>query len=95
MIYTIVFSSTAIESFDAIKSQIEERFGSKTVLEFEERILKVLEVISLSPKVFQSIQQSPNIRKGFIHKNCSMFYEVKATQVEILFFWDNRQEPIL
>jgi plasmid stabilization system protein ParE len=95
MIYTIVFSSTAIESFDAIKSQIEERFGNKTVLEFEERILKVLEVISSSPEVFQRIQQSPNIRKGFIHKNCSMFYEVKATQIEILFFWDNRQEPIL
>ena len=95
MIYTIVFSSTAIESFDAIKSQIEERFGSKTVSEFEERILKVLEVISLSPEVFQSIKQSSNVRKGFIHKNCSMFYEVKATQVEILFFWDNRQEPIL
>ena len=95
MIYTIVFSSTAIETFDAIKFQIEERFGNKTVAEFEERTLKVLKTISLSPEIFQSLNQAPYIRKGFIHKNCTMFYEVKATQIEILFFWDNRQEPIL
>lgn len=95
MIYTIVFSSTAIETFDAIKSQIEERFGNKIVAEFEERTLKVLKTISLSPEIFQSLKQAAHIRKGFIYKNCSMFYEVKATQIEILFFWDNRQEPIL
>jgi plasmid stabilization system protein ParE len=95
MIYNVIFSLNAIDTFDAIKSQIEQRFGAKTVLEFEERTLKVLEVISLSPDIFQSIQQSPNIRKGFIHKNCSMFYEVKQNQIDVLFFWDNRQEPAL
>jgi plasmid stabilization system protein ParE len=95
MIYTIVFSLTAIETFDAIKSQIAERFGSKIVADFEERTLKVLDTISLSPEIFQSIKQASNIRKGFIHKNCSIFYELKSTQIEVLFFWDNRQEPIL
>ncbi|SEO65344.1 type II toxin-antitoxin system RelE/ParE family toxin [Mucilaginibacter sp. OK283] len=95
MIYTVVFSLTAIETFDAIKFQIQERFGNKIVAEFEERTLKVLETLSLSPEIFQSLKQAPHIRKGFIHKNCAMFYQVKATQIEILFFWDNRQEPIL
>jgi len=95
MTYTIVFSLHAIDSFDSIKSQIHQKWGDKEVIKFEKRTLNILDIISKSPLVFQAIRQSPNIRKGFIHKNCSMFYEVKRGQVEILFFWDNRQEPVL
>lgn len=95
MIYKIVFSLNAVDSFDALKSQIKQKWGNKTVIEFEKRTIKVLEIISQSPLIFQSIKQAPNIRKGYIHKNCSMFYEIKQNQIEILFFWDNRQEPIL
>jgi hypothetical protein len=45
--------------------------------------------------MFKSATENPNIRKGLIHKNCSVFYEVKTDQIEVLFFWDKRQEPIL
>jgi plasmid stabilization system protein ParE len=94
MSYNLVFSSHALESFDAIKSQLREKWGTKTVAEFEKRTLKVLETVSMSPLIFQGVKHSPQIRKGFIHKNCSVFYEVKQNHINILFFWDNRQEPI-
>ena len=94
MKYTIIFSSEAIDTFESIKEQVRERWGNKTVVEFEKRTRQVLGVIETSPFVFQSIALNDNIRRGFIHRNCSMFYEVSETQIEILFFWDNRQEPI-
>lgn len=94
MSYNIVFSSSALESFDAIKSQLQEQWGSKVVKDFEKRTLKVIDIISISPLIFQGIKNSAQIRKGFIHKNCSVFYQIKQDQIDILFFWDNRQEPL-
>ena len=73
MSYNIVFSSSALESFDAIKSQLQEQWGSKVVKDFEKRTLKVIDIISISPLIFQGIKNSAQIRKGIIHKNCSVF----------------------
>jgi plasmid stabilization system protein ParE len=94
MNYTIIFSNTAVETFDSIREQIYNRWGDISVIDFEQRTLKVLELIERSPFIFQSIPISENIRKGFIHRNCSMFYEIREHRIEILFFWDNRQDPI-
>ncbi len=94
MNYTIIFSETAVETFDSIRDQIYNRWGDRSVIDFEERTLKVLEIIEHSPFIFQSISINENIRKGFIHRNCSMFYEIRDWRIEILFFWDNRQDPI-
>ena len=93
MSFPIIYSERALQTFDAISEQIDQRWGIKHVFEFEHRTLKVIAAIKESPFIFQAIEDNPNVRKAFIHKNCSMFYEVKANRIEILFFWDNRQEP--
>ena len=95
MIYTLTFASTAIETYDAVKEQLASRWGDRIVADFEQKVTQVLELIEKSPLIFQSIGSNQSIRKGFVHKNCSVFYEVKGTQIEVLFFWDNRQEPFI
>jgi len=92
--YNVVFSEEAIETFESIGQQILVRWGEKEVNEFRKRAYKVTEIISKFPLIFQQIHKE-NIRKAFIHKNCSMFYKIGDTYIEILFFWDNRQEPML
>ncbi|HVS90561.1 MAG TPA: hypothetical protein VHE59_00920 [Mucilaginibacter sp.] len=94
MTLPVIYSERAIETFDAISEQINQRWGIKPILEFEYRTLKVVAAIKESPFIFQAIENNANVRKAFIHKNCAMFYEIKADRIEILFFWDNRQEPI-
>ncbi|RZJ86892.1 MAG: insulinase family protein [Chryseobacterium sp.] len=44
---------------------------------------------------FKQTDFDPNIRIGLIKKISSVFYEVKDDRIEILFFWDNRQEPMI
>lgn len=39
-------------------------------------------------------QETTEIRKCIIHKDCSMFYRIYDTQIIIIFFWDNRQDPM-
>ncbi len=94
MIYPVKYSDRAIKTFDAICEQIELRWGLKHLYIFEERTLKVIDTIRESPFIFQAIEVNPKVRKAFIHKNCSMFYRVGSNYIEVLFFWDNRQDPI-
>ena len=94
MKYTIEFSEYALETFAEIKNQINNKWGYAVVVDFEQRTTKVLAIIQDAPFIYQSPAFNPNIRKAFIHKNCSMFYEIKNSLISISFFWDNRQDPI-
>ena len=95
MTYLLKYSPFAIQTFKEISAQLNDRWGNKYVAEFKKRTVKVIETIRISPFLYQSIESNSNVRKGFIHKNCSVFYKVKETKIEILFFWDNRQDPML
>ncbi len=94
MYFNVIFSDEAIDTFQSIGEQIQAKWSEKEANEFRRRTYKVVEIISKFPLIFQAVNKAENVRKAFIHKNCSMFYRVGATYIEILFFWDNRQEPI-
>jgi len=91
---TLTFSRQAKETYAAIQSQLYNRWGQVVLEKFERKTVKTLDLILQSPLMFKSMPDHPTIRKGLIHKNCSVFYEVKTTEIEVLFFWDNRQDPI-
>jgi plasmid stabilization system protein ParE len=95
MEYSITFSAYAIETYDLIFEQIVSRWGAKMATDFENRVFKLLETIQQTPYIYQSLNQDPSLRKCIVHANCSLIYEVKEQEIEIHFFWDNRQEPIL
>jgi plasmid stabilization system protein ParE len=92
--YSIIYSPVALETFDEITEQIKQKWGSRHADKFKQRAVKVIEIIQVSPFIFQSIESNADVRKGFIHKNCSVFYKITDTHISILFFWDNRQDPI-
>ena len=83
MIYSIIYSPAAVETFIEISRQISERWGDKYVDEFKKRTIKVIETISVSPFFFRSIEVNPSVRKGLIHKNCSVFYEINVRSTPI------------
>ncbi len=92
--FKIVFSEEANSTFKDIQEQILNRFGDKEVKIFEKKVLKTLNLMAKFPYSFGLIHEVSNVRKGFIHKNCSIFYQVQESQIEVLFFWDNRQNPM-
>jgi plasmid stabilization system protein ParE len=94
MYLDIIFSDEATDTFESIGLQIQARWGEKQLNEFRKRTYKVIDIIREFPLTFQAFRNIDNIRKAFIHKNCSMYYFVGDTYIEILFFWDNRQDPL-
>lgn len=95
MAYEVILALKAVETFDAVYDQIASRFGKNVARQFNRRVIHILDTISNTPFIFKSTRENPNVRKGWIHKNCSLFYEVAGDQIHILFFWDNRQEPLM
>jgi plasmid stabilization system protein ParE len=92
---TVVFSTAAFDSFFHITAYIEENWGQKIADRFKKQVDKTINIISKQPYIFKPSTLDSRIRKGVISKQTSFFYEIHDEYIVIVFFWDNRQEPII
>ena len=93
MSLAIFWTDEATDTFDSIVSLIETKWTDKEAAEFVKHANKVITLIADQPYMYKS-SISNNVRQVVITKQTSMFYEVQHEFITILFFWDNRQEPI-
>ena len=92
---SIRFSPESEETFEALVEQLNQRWGKKYVAKFKEETIKSLKLISNSPYLYPIADQDRDVRKCVLHKNCAMFYKIQEQYIMVLYFWDNRQDPIL
>ena len=71
---------------------MEAEWGERAVQNFVRKSMRVLNQITENPYIFKA-SKSKDVRKGFITKQTSLIYRVKKKEIELLFFWDNRQDP--
>lgn len=50
--------------------------------------------MSANPLMFKASAIDENVRIALITKQCSLFYRVTETAIHLLYFWDNRREPL-
>lgn len=93
MSHAIYWTDEAYETFDAIVLIIEDKWGVKQTGIFVKRVQQISTLIAEQPYLFKA-SITHDLRQAIISKQTSMFYEVKETSINILFFWDNRQEPL-
>jgi len=89
----VSWSDEAVETFDSIVTLIEEKWGEKQTKIFVSHVDKVLHLISSHPYMYKA-SLSTNVRQAVISPQTSMYYEVHDEFITLLFFWDNRQEPM-
>ncbi len=90
----VVLTPNANETLLAIVSFIRNEWGDISAEKFIKKTYRVLDTIAQQPYLFKAYQET-NVRKGLITKHTSVVYRVLHNQIEVLFFWDNRQEPII
>lgn len=90
----VIWTNSALSSFSEIIDFLEITWGVKYIQEFYLLTEKTITQIQENPFQFKASKKHPLIRKGFIHKNVSMFYRVseKLNQIELLYFHDNRSK---
>lgn len=90
----IVFTPKAKDSFLSIVSLIRSGWGERSAEKFVDKTYKILDSISRQPYLFKAYHEN-DVRIGLITKQTSIVYRVLNDRIEILFFWDNRQEPAI
>lgn len=83
------FTSKSVYNF------INNKFGNRAANEFILKTEKTLKLIAEYPYMFKASGIADNIRIGFITKQTSLVYMITDDAIYLLYFWDNRQEPIL
>jgi len=91
----VLYTPDSKETLISIYNFIEEKFGINSANKFVSSAEKTIKLIAEYPLMFKATTIDSNVRIGFISKQTSLFYRVTDNAIHLLFFWDNRQEPIL
>jgi len=91
----IFYTPRSKETLVSVYNFISNKFGVSSADKFISKAEKTIALIAEQPLMFKAASIDKNVRIGLITKECSLFYMVTDTSVHLLFFWDNRQEPIL
>lgn len=90
----IVWTEKADESFAEIINSIGKRFTSKEVDKFVIQTYEVLKGIQEFPKLYPESKQLRKARKAVIHPHSTVYYQISRKEIQLLFFWDNRRNPV-
>ena len=88
----VIWAPAAQDEFAKILEYIDENWGTGSALEILDKTESVIEQISHFPNLFPPSQKK-GVRLAVINKQTSLIYRVGKNQIEILHFWDNRQNP--
>lgn len=91
----VVWSENAETTFDVIVLYIEAKFGVISAKKFIAKVDSVIHSISNQPYIYKSSNFNNKVRKATITKQCSLFYEINKETIQLSYFWDNRQEPMI
>lgn len=90
--YNITWSPLAKKTYKNILEYLEEDWTKKEIKAFINRTEEVLRYISQNPSYYIFSPVSDSFRCVVV-KQISLFYRFKNSEVELLVFWDNRQDP--
>lgn len=93
MALKIFWTKRAEKTFDKVVAYLEKEWTENEVQNFIRKTNLITEYISERPKMFPASKKL-NIHKAVITKQNSLLYKIIGNKkIDLLFFWDNRQDP--
>ena len=92
MSYPIKWLPEAELTYALVLEYLEENWTSKEMMNFIDRTEEVIEYISKRPKQY-IYSKKKDAYRAVVTKQTSLFYRIKSEEIELLVFWDNRQDP--
>lgn len=92
MAYEIVWSPKAERKFENIISWLQKNWTDREISNFVVRVNEVLDTISINPVLYRKAGKGKR-REAVINKQVILLYSRKKDKVELLTFFDTRQNP--
>lgn len=91
----ISWTPTARKTYFKVLEYLDEAWTQREIQNFVERTEKVLKLIAKDSEMFEASRMKKNIRKGLITKHNTLYYRIRSRkqEIELITFWDNRQNP--
>lgn len=96
MVYKIIWSDKALETFVENIEFLKQTWSDKEVANFTQVVDKKLLVLSTQPDIGKPANvKGGNIRLTVLHKRLCLIYRVntKRKTIELLLFWNTYQNP--
>jgi plasmid stabilization system protein ParE len=96
MVYEIVWTVKAEESFTENMGYLEEKWTEREMRKFAAIVEDKIMLLSKQPNIGNSrSKKHPNIRHTVLHKRVSLIYRVKPKhkKIELLLFWNTYRYP--
>jgi plasmid stabilization system protein ParE len=92
MSYSILWSPQANHTYQQILEYLQERWTEREIKNFIDRTETVLSFISQNPYLYRYSKQNDSY-KCVVTEQTSLIYQINQDKIELLTFWDNRQDP--
>ncbi len=91
----INWTPAALLTYFKVLDFIYRQWSIKEAENFVHLTEQTISKIAEYPYLFKASKRKKNVRKGFITEHNSLYYRVKPRkkEIEIISFWDNRQDP--
>jgi plasmid stabilization system protein ParE len=91
---TVIWTIKALKTYFKVSDYLQEEWGDTVVRDFAKEVDKAIREITVNPYMFEESNKYKNVRKGFVTEYNTMFYRIRPRkkEIEILIFWDNRQD---
>lgn len=92
----ISWTPTARATYFNVLDYLFEAWTIREIENFVDETERVLNQIQDNPYMFKVSKTSKNVRKGFLTEHNSLYYRIKPRkkEIELLTFWNNRQNPL-
>jgi hypothetical protein len=90
----VIWTFKALKTYFTVCDYLQGEWGSIVVKNFANEVERVIREIKENPSMFEVSKKYKSIRKGVVTEHNTMFYRIKPRkkEIEILIFWDNRQD---
>ena len=92
MAYSVKWSPESEITYAHILNYLTENWSQKEVESVMDRTEEVISFITRNPKQYV-YSKTKNAYRAVLTKQVSLFYRIQSKEVELLLFWDNRQDP--
>jgi plasmid stabilization system protein ParE len=90
--YTVIWSPTSRITYYQILEYLVEKWTVNELEAFIDRTEEIINLICDNPLLYPYSSNS-DTHRCVVVKQISLFYRIKTTNIELLVFWDNRQDP--
>lgn len=90
--YKIFWTDEAINNLESILDYLSNRWTQREVDNFKNNLSKQIILIEQNPKLFPISQYNARLRKAFLSKQTTMYYEISGLTIYLVYLFCNKQD---